>query len=236
MRILGRRALHGLVAVLATVAVVLWATDRPRDAALFPPRANTPTVEITLVSHGWHTGLVLATADIERLIDPFRDTSLATVLALYPDAAYLEIGWGDEGFYRGVPTISDLTFVEALRALFRPGNPSVLHVVPLRTDPRTEFPFSDVLSLVVAEEGARRLLAGIEAEAMPGPIDAGEGLYGGGRFFRARSTFHLFNVCNTWVGRRLGEAGVPSNPVVGIHPLGFLFDLERRAGAVRLLP
>jgi hypothetical protein len=124
----------------------------------------------------------------------------------------------------------------SLRALFRPGNPSVLHVVPLSEDARAAFPFSDVLSLVVAEEGARRLLAGVEAEAAPGPADMGEGLYGGGRFFRARSTFHLFNVCNTWVGRRLAEAGVPSNPVLGIHPTGFLFDLERRAGAVRLLP
>ena len=38
-------------------------------------------------------------------------------------------GWGDEGFYTRVPTTAELTTALALRALFRPGNPSVLHVV-----------------------------------------------------------------------------------------------------------
>ncbi|HEU0204153.1 MAG TPA: DUF2459 domain-containing protein, partial [Burkholderiaceae bacterium] len=34
-------------------------------------------------------------------------------------------------------------------------------------------------------------------------------LYGDGRFYGSRESFHMFKTCNVWTAARLNEAGVP---------------------------
>jgi hypothetical protein len=71
--------------------------------------------------------------------------------------------------------------------------------------------------------------AGIPAE------DAGPGLYGPSRFYRARGTFNIFHVCNHWLADLLDAAGVPTAPVLATLPSGLFLDLQWRAG-LRPLP
>ena len=61
-----------------------------------------------------------------------------------------------KGFYTRVPTTSELTTALALRALFRPGNPSVLHVVGLAEHPRQAYPNASMVALTLSEGGLRR--------------------------------------------------------------------------------
>jgi uncharacterized protein (TIGR02117 family) len=189
---------------------------------------------VFVVSHGYHAGIVVPRALAADIAAQHRLEAVGRVAAQFEAHRSLEIGWGDEGFYTSVPTIASLTIRSALRALFMPGNPSVLHVVGLANDPRAAFPFADIARLELSVAGLERLLARIDATFAPGQQDLGPGLYGPSRFYRARGTFHLFNVCNHWVADLLDAAGVPTAPVLATLPPGLLLDL-RRSGAV-LLP
>jgi uncharacterized protein (TIGR02117 family) len=155
--------------------------------------------------------------------------------AAYP---WLEVGWGDEEFYRSVPDAVSATLALTLRALFRPGNSSVVHVVGLSRQPREAFPLSDIIKLELSKEGFTRLLARLDASfarnASGMPEVLGQGLYGMSLFYRAVDAFYIFNVCNHWVARLLSAAGVPTAPVPATLPQGLFFDLQWRAGLVSL--
>src|SRR5436305_1829540 len=58
---------------------------------------------------------------------------------------WIEFGWGDAEFYRLVPTVHDISLRLALRALFWPGNTSVLHVVGIKDDPARAFVSADLV-------------------------------------------------------------------------------------------
>jgi hypothetical protein len=72
-----------------------------------------------------------------------------------------------------------------------------------------------VASTVRAPEGTGVLAAGpiaaIRSDLLtpdtPVPVTT-EGLSTTDAFFRARDRFHLFRTCNTWISRKLREAGV----------------------------
>ena len=161
--------------------------------------------------------------------------ALQAVGARFAAFAALEIGWGDEAFYRSAPTIGAVTIPLALRALFRPGNASVVHVVGLNAAPATVFAKSELVALRVSDDGFARLLEKLDAsfartghdEVRP---DLGAGLYGPSLFYRAVGTFHVFNVCNQWIARLLDAAGVPTSPVLAMVPPGLLLDLRWRSG------
>jgi uncharacterized protein (TIGR02117 family) len=163
---------------------------------------------------------------------------LAALATRFSGFSWVEIGWGEEEFYRSVPTAASLTLGLAVRALFRPGNPSVVHVVGLVQPPRISFPAADIIRLGLSEEGFARAAERLNATFAPAanglPIeDLGPGLYGPSLFFRAVGAFNLLNVCNHWVANLLDAAGVPTAPVLATLPQGPLLDLRWRSG---LLP
>jgi hypothetical protein len=128
-----------------------------------------------------------------------------------------------------------VTIPLALRALFRPGNASVVHVVGLNAAPAIVFANSELVSLRLSGEGFARLLKKLDASFARTEGDAvlpdlGAGLYGASLFYRAVDTFHVFNVCNHWVARLLDAAGVPTAPVLATVPPGLLLDLRWRSG------
>ncbi len=233
-------ALALAVAVALFVAAVL-ATARWGDRGLWPAKPGTPTVEVFVVSHGYHAGLVLPLHALADVANRRGLAALGYVAARFDGFERLEFGWGDEGFYREVPTARSLTVALALRALFRPGNPSVLHVVGGGADARAMFPNSDLVRLDLGEAGFARLADKLDATFARGeggllPVELGRGLYGMSLFFRANGTFHLFSVCNHWTAGLLDAAGVPTAPVLATLPYGLLIDLEWRSGLARLPP
>lgn len=238
MRRRARRVCLGLLAVVALFAAAIAITARPGDRTLWPP--DTAVAEIVVVSHGYHAGIALPRPALAALAARRGHAGLIAVTERFAQYPWLEVGWGDEGFYRSVPTLASATVSLAVRALLRPGNPSVLHVVGLDADPARAFPHSDRVVIPVSAAGFERLAARIDATFMRdgGTVapDLGPGLYGSSLFYRAVGTFHIFRVCNHWVADMLGAAGLPSAPVLATLPSGLLLDLRWRAGLRALRP
>jgi uncharacterized protein (TIGR02117 family) len=217
-----------LLVALALGAIVL--TARPSDPALWPPRPGEPAVEIHLVTNGFHTGLVLPTS---RLREVAGEGALARIAERFAAYGAVEIGWGEAVFYQAPAAPGAFDPWLALRALLRPGNPSVLHVVGLSEDPVIMFPGAAVVPIAVTPQGFARLVARMEesvATRNGEPEELRQGLYGPSLFYRARGTFSLFNVCNHWAARLLAAAGLPHAPALALYPAGLLLDLHWRAG------
>jgi uncharacterized protein (TIGR02117 family) len=238
LRTAARRIGLGFAIVAALLLVAALATARRGDRSLWPPAPGAPATEVFVVSHGYHAGIIVPRAALAATASRQGLAALGTVAARFAGFDRLEIGWGDEGFYREVPTAQSLTVVLALRALFRPGNLSVLHVVGVGADARAAFPNSDLVRLDLGEAGFARLADKLDGSFARGegglPVDLGPGLYGTSLFFRANGAFHLFNVCNHWLAGLLDAAGVPTAPVPATLPYGLLLDLEWRSGLARL--
>ena len=139
LRTFARRLGLCVLTALALFVLAVIVSARSGDRALWPPAAGTPTTEIHIVSHGYHSGIVIPRVALLGQASRRGRGALGAVATRFAGFERLEIGWGDEGFYRAVPTIDSLTVPLALRALLRPGNPSVLHVVGISGDPRRVF-------------------------------------------------------------------------------------------------
>ena len=227
--------------LIAAFVVAAFGTLRSGDASLYPPRPGAPRVEVFVVTNFYHSGLIVPR---EALVEAARRRSLpalAAVTARFAPYERLEFGWGDEGFYTRVPTTAELTTALALRALFWPGNPSVLHVVGFSEPARMAYPEASMVALSLSEDGFGRLAAMLNAtfarKGRDGAVEEmGRGLYGDSRFYRAVGTFNVLRVCNHWIADLLDRAGVPTAPVLATMPQGLLWDLSWRAGAVTLPP
>jgi uncharacterized protein (TIGR02117 family) len=226
----------GIAALLFALATI--ATARSGDRSLWPPAPGVPRTEVFVVGHGYHAGIVVPRAALAEQASRRGLSALGYLATRFADFDRLEIGWGDERFYREVPTAQSLTVALAMRALFRPGNPSVLHVVGVKDDPRAMFANSDVMRVDVGEPGFARVADMLDATFARGqgrfvPEELGPGLYGTSLFFRATGTFHLFHVCNHWIADLLDAAGVPTAPVLATLPAGLLLDLKWRSSLLQ---
>lgn len=156
-----------------------------------PRLCDGPARTLYVVSHGWHSGIV-----VERDALVQRLPALATEL---PELPHVEVGWGEARFYPA----RDTNALMAFRAvLWR--NDSVLHVVPFAHPPGSYFP--QVKELRTDEAGYAATVDVIAASFKPGLQRLAPSLYGNGGFYPAEGKFHLFNTCNDWVERAL-EAG-----------------------------
>lgn len=202
------------------------------DGALFPSD-DPDAVLVYLVSNGFHSGLVLPRPTANAVAIRRSTTAVRAVMNRFAHYDWVEAGWGDDRFYRDVPTAASFDWRLALRALFRPGNASVLHIVGIEGDPRAVFAGSDLVQIRLSPEGFSKLIEGLDRtfgrDAAGDPEDLGPGLYGPSLFYRARGTFSLFNLCNHWTARMLGLAGVPVWPLLATIPNGLVLDLRLRS-------
>lgn len=239
MRRLFRVAGYGLSALALAVIVLAVATARSGDPALWPAKPGEAEIGIFVVSHGYHAGLAIPTAQVAETAQRNGDTALSLIAEQFGSYPFIEVGWGEERFYASVPSPASLDFGIAMRALFQPGNRSVLHVVGLPDHPRKVFGSADMVLVNLSEEGFGRMLTALNTSVVlsgdpPAPKSLGRGLYGPSLFFRANGAFHIFNVCNHWVADMLAAAGLPVTPVLDTVPDGLLLDLKLRAGLDRL--
>ncbi len=238
MRRLAVRIAIGAALLIAAFTLAAVLDMRAGNSALFPVKPGDRGIPVYVVSHGYHSGLVLRREDLDRAAEAQKLPVMKEVLTRFQAFDHLEFGWGDEGFYHSVRTLGDLQLTEALRALFLPNNPSVMHVVGLYESPREAFPSADIIFTFVSEAGFSHLTAALDQSfARDGDHaeEMGAGLYGPSLFYRATGTFNLFNVCNHWVAHLLDAAGLPTNPLLSTLPKGLFFDLAWRAHT-RTLP
>ncbi|TGD97949.1 DUF2459 domain-containing protein [Methylobacterium nonmethylotrophicum] len=232
---LARLAAALLLSLAASILLAGWLTARPGDPALYPPAPGTATVTVRLVANAWHSGLLLPRDDLARAAAEAGAGALIAVTERFGAYPALEIGWGDAGFYRSVPTLDALDWRLALRALFTPGGrPAVLHVVGVAAEPEAAFPGARIVRLRLSPEGFRRLAAALGrsfALRDGHPVEAGPGLYGPSLFYAAEGRFSLLTVCNHWSAGLLNAAGLPVTPLLDTLPRGLALDLARHAGA-----
>lgn len=189
---------------LLSLATVMAACSSSPDA-IAPPSLTDCSAghDIHVVSHGWHTGIIIEAAAL--------DSRISALKARFPQSRYYEIGWGDAGFYQA----NEITFGLALQALFA-STGSVLHVVGIDQSPQQRFAHSKVRTLSINGEGFANLLRYLRssfAYTKNGNIIAlKRGLYGDSEFYAASGTFHAFNTCNTWTAKALYSAGIDISP------------------------
>ncbi len=177
------------------------------DRQLYPPQSPSACRAIYIINHGWHTGIAIATADIApRLWPEAMDL---------PGAAFLEVGWGDERFYRA----EEVTTAMALRAVVFP-TASVLHVVALPVAPPAHYGKMRVLRVPVSDAGLEALLLYIgesyQRDAAGRAVRLGPGLQENSAFYDARGTYVAWNTCNNWAARALRTTGFPITPATAL--------------------
>jgi uncharacterized protein (TIGR02117 family) len=225
------------VGVLALFAVWMiggaaWITARPADPMLWPPRDDR-IIDVYVISNGYHAGLALPRARLAESAGGRGYPALIAVTQRFAAFDWIEFGWGEHEFYQSVSTVDDINWRMALRALFYPGNRSVVHVVGISGEPPQAFK-AEMLKVPLSWNGFDQMLQKLEATFVPpqnGALrDLGRGLYGPSLFYPATGTFRITHVCNHWIGDLLGAAGLPTNPVIATVPTGLIAYLRWRAG------
>ncbi len=197
--------LYRVMALCAALVLLAGCSSWPagHDTIAEFPKESTGQKIIYVLSHGWHTGIVVRRADIPSTLWPEK--------ADFSDQTYLEVGWGDETFYRARKT----TLGMALKAAFMPTR-AVLHVVGFSMPVDQFFSQSGVVELRVPDQGFLNLVHYIHDtvqrdEGRPAAA-IGPGLYGISRFYRANGTYSLFHNSNHWVAYALQKTGAPVTP------------------------
>lgn len=172
--------------------------------------AQAPRFRIYLIHHGWHAGIAFCQADLWRTDWPEA--------VRFPAYRYLEVGWGEAGYYPD----PDPGAGDALRAALWPTD-AVLHVAAFDYPPVRLFK-GPVREIVLDSVAFRRLVthvAGYFKRDAQGKVQqVGPGLYGRESFFyAAHGRYHLLNNCNHWVARALRAAGLPVRGALTLQDL-----------------
>ena len=170
-----------------------------------PPDDDGPRSRlIQVASNGWHAAIVVPAPAL-------ADTGLLPETADFPDAAFLEFGWGDRVYYPAKEKTLGMTLAAALAP-----TPAVMHMAGLAAAPKDRGSGMEVVPVALTEAGFLNLIEALAAEferPAGGRAKAvSRGLYPDSHFYNALGEFHLFNTCNTWTARMLRAAGVGLSP------------------------
>jgi len=199
---LAGRVARGLGVALLLVGAVLLLGLVPVNNNFEQPEEG---IMLFVVSSAVHADIIMPRAN--AIVDWDQEFASAKLAGNVDSATHVAVGWGDKGFFLETPTWNDLTASTAVNALLRP-SASCVHVTYTRPDL-----YADTASVRVSLEQYRNLVNFVKStlrrdqdgQFMPihgvgyGPTDA---------FFNANGNYHLFNTCNSWVGRGLKIAGV----------------------------
>lgn len=165
--------------------------DREKDKSVF------------VVHNNWHAALVVRKADLSRGLVPEQDH--------FPEAEYLEIGWGDRDYF---PATEESVGLALRAALWSRG--SVLHVVGFRGAVKDYFTAGEIIELALSRESFRRLSEFVSASFIRAdsilPAQSQPGLVANGRFYPASGRFSILKTCNTWLAEALKSAGLGISP------------------------
>ncbi len=172
---------------------------------LYPDEESKRPIPVYIISHGWHVGVAVESAYINRHLPRHEKI---------PRTQYLKFGWGDRSYYPN----STAGFSLMLRAAFIPTR-SVLHVVGIDRPVDQYFPSSTVVKVMVTEQGASQMGRFIadQFERTNGTIQvAADGLYPNSTFFEAKGRYYFPKTSNKWTARALRETGYPISPFYAV--------------------
>jgi len=189
-----------LVLAFALLACTTTPYVVPSHQAFVGHGTNT----IYVVNHGWHTGFVIPAKAIQYRLPVLKQR--------FNDAAYIEFGWGDKGFYQAQEITTRLT----LQALFWPSE-SVIHAVAVSGDVEYYFANSQVDTLYVTDSELSQLLSFIVAsfalDNQANMIQLKQGIYGDSQFYQGNGSYYVMNTCNKWTAKGLKSMGMDIAPI-----------------------
>lgn len=214
--------MRNLPALLMALACLCLATGCASPVkGLFPAPPGESPRTIYVLYRGLHTGVIIRAADIPTGLWPEHRE--------FPDAEFLEVGWGDSQGYR-----YPLTSRIVLRAAFA-SKSSVVLVDGFSGSITNAYVgiAKEIISVQISRRGLARLCAYVQntyaldpsGRPIPMPTDFPE------NFFMARGHYSAINTCNNWTARALREAGCPIRPWWSVSP-GIVMSQCRRFGRV----
>ena len=164
-------------------------------------------VEVWVLSNGVHTDFIVPART--QAVDWSQTVPREAFEEVGVDFQYVEIGWGDRGFYLEVPDWEHLTVRVAVAATLGLDG-SAVHVTWLRWPPKEE---ESLRRLVLTEPQYRDLrdflLASFARDASGRAIPiAHPGYTKQDRFFESTGSYNLVRTCNAWTGEGLRKTGV----------------------------
>lgn len=185
--------------VLSLMLLLTGCSTKPlivRETKVTAPESK----KIFIVSHGWHTGIVINKKLITSLLPELHNR--------FPNSSHIEFGWGDQGFYQSNEITSGLT----VQAIFWPTE-SVVHTVGFSSTPEIYFPNSEVKSFCLDKYQYSRLVSFIENSFLKNTdgkiIETKNGIYRNSQFYKGEGDYYLMNTCNKWTAKALKSAGLP---------------------------
>ena len=167
--------------------------ERDSSGELYPHK-------IYVINQGWHTGIVLKVDEVN--IEDMPE------IGEFQGNEYIDIGWGDEIYYR----IPGFDVPLAARALLSPTS-STLKIRTLNIPVETYYEtYRYCIEYNLTDEEFRILCRYISntflksREGKPVVLENRQNII---YFYKAVGDYHLFNTCNTWVAGALEEAGFP---------------------------
>ena len=202
------RVALGLLAIILMVVVgyplAAWiGSSIPQNSHWQEPAEG---VDIMVETNGTHTSIVMPIVDDQMdWRSVFPSTSMPTRSGEMP--THLAIGYGEREVFLHVPTWGDLEASTALRIATVGGEPlvRVSHYV-------RPVPSPNHRPLTITREQYAALVASIMEHLPPMPVAEREilsGTYVEDAYYDALGSYTMGNTCNSWVGARLADAGVP---------------------------
>ncbi|MEX0684848.1 MAG: DUF2459 domain-containing protein [Balneolales bacterium] len=218
-----KKTTNGYVLIPLLVFFSVWQSCLGPVTERYPRDTDKRPVSIYVVQHGWHAGIVLPTGHIP--------TDLWVEDTTFPTVNFLEIGWGDRGYYQA----DQVTLGILMRASFWP-TPSILHIAGFQTPVADYFAGSQVIEIQITEEGMKELVNFItsyfQTDKNGFAIADGGGLYGTySSFYKAKTYYYLPKTSNTWTARALRSTGAPITPIYGLTSGNVMYQ-ARRAGTI----
>ncbi len=204
--------------VIAVLVLSSCCTTKPyvAEEAKFPVKKGET---VFIVSHGWHTGIVIPARPVQEAMPEIKDR--------FGETTYLEFGWGDKGFYQANEITSGIT----LQAIFWPTE-SVVHVVALSAGPQDYFKNSVVKSVELRKDEFALLVTYLSNSFLREEgklVSMKKGIYGDSQFYKGEGSYHLMNTCNKWTAKGLKSAKLdldPSFMLTAGSVMGSVDDLE----------
>ena len=160
-------------------------------------------INVYVVRHGWHAGIVIARDSLPQDRLPEADD--------FPHARYFEFGWGDREYYPALDPTPSMALQAAVAS-----TAATIRLRGLDEAPTGVGPDVEVVGLSLTRAELDRLSAEIAAD-FDRPDGGRTGVIArhassASNFYPAHGQFHLFNNCNTWVATKLAAAGLPVSP------------------------
>jgi uncharacterized protein (TIGR02117 family) len=193
--------------LLVVICTTLCACAGPEIKSDLPSGTDEATKTIYLANHDGHVGISIRRDDIPDTIWPENKD--------FPDAEFLEVGWGDSDYYQ----MTDPHWTIAIKAALLPTS-SVLHIVGFSGPISAYFPYSEIIEIQLTEPGFERLCRYIATsyakDTAGNSIPLGIGTYDTSQFYLSNETYHIFKTCNVWTAKALRIAGYPVTPALTI--------------------